>query len=309
MEVANASLYDGVDRLRRGGDDGATASPAAARRCCPAGCIRTIARHARPWPICRRRSSPRRPSTRRARRSAALIDGETSCVVVQNPDVFGRIARLVGPSRRPAHAKGALLVVGRHRGGVLGAASSRPARWAPTSSPPKASRIGNALNFGGPYVGLFATPRQICAPDAGPPRRRDRRCRGPARLGADPLDARAAHPARARRRATSAPIQGCAPSPSRSTWHCSARPGSSGWRGSTMPRRVRLAERVERMPGVQLRHTATSSTNSPCACRDPAAQVVEALAAKGVLAGVPASRLSPGQPELDDLLLRGGHRN
>ena len=56
--------------------------------------------------------------------------------------------------------------------------------------------LGNALNFGGPYVGLFATPRKIRAADAGAAGRRDRRCRRPARLGADPVDPRAAHPPR-----------------------------------------------------------------------------------------------------------------
>ena len=38
--------------------------------------------------------------------------------------------------------------------------------------------------------------RQVRAPDAGPPVRRDGRCRGPARLRADAVDARAAHPPR-----------------------------------------------------------------------------------------------------------------
>ncbi len=37
----------------------------------------------------------------------------------------------------------------------------------------------------------------------------------------------------------------------------------------------------------------------PC----PAAPVVEALAEKGVLAGIPVSRLYPDRPELADLLL------
>jgi len=34
-----------------------------------------------------------------------------------------------------------------------------------------------------------------------------------------------------------------------------------------------------------------------------AAQVIEALAANGVLGGVPASRLDPGRPELRDLII------
>ena len=34
-----------------------------------------------------------------------------------------------------------------------------------------------------------------------------------------------------------------------------------------------------------------------------AAQVIEQLAAKGVLGGVPCSRLAPGKPELADLIV------
>jgi glycine dehydrogenase subunit 1 len=65
---------------------------------------------------------------------------------------------------------------------------------------------------------------------------------------------------------------------------------------------VRLAERVERVHGVRLVNRTffnELALRLPC----PAAAVVEALAARGVLAGVPVSRLYPDRPELADLLL------
>ena len=87
----------------------------------------------------------------------------------RTPDVFGNLRDL----RRIAEAcsrQGRAADRRVHRSRVARADRSRPARWAPTSSSAKASRSAMALNFGGPYVGLFATPREIRAPDAGPAR-------------------------------------------------------------------------------------------------------------------------------------------
>src|SRR3546814_13976289 len=63
-----------------------------------------------------------------------------------------------------------------------------------------------------------------------------------------------------------------------------------------------LAERLSAIPGVTL---VTGSFFNEFALRlaKPAADVVEALAAKGILGGVPVSRLLPDRPELADLLL------
>jgi glycine dehydrogenase subunit 1 len=65
---------------------------------------------------------------------------------------------------------------------------------------------------------------------------------------------------------------------------------------------VALAERLEDVPGVRLVNRAffnEFALRLPC----PAAPVVEALAARGILAGIPVSRLYPDRPELADLLL------
>jgi len=65
---------------------------------------------------------------------------------------------------------------------------------------------------------------------------------------------------------------------------------------------VALAERLERLPGLRL---VNRSFFNEFALRlgRPAAAMVEALAAKGILAGIPVSRFYPGRPELADLLL------
>ena len=49
------------------------------------------------------------PSPERRTRSAALIDANTACVVVQNPDVFGCLHDLA-PLAEAAHSNGALLI-------------------------------------------------------------------------------------------------------------------------------------------------------------------------------------------------------
>ena len=43
--------------------------------------------------------------------------------------------------------------------------------------------------------------------------------------------------------------------------------------------------------------------NSPCVCPKPAAAVVDRLAEKGVIAGVPASRLLPHEKSVKNLLI------
>jgi glycine dehydrogenase subunit 1 len=65
---------------------------------------------------------------------------------------------------------------------------------------------------------------------------------------------------------------------------------------------VQLAERLEKLPGVKLLND-TFFNEFTLRLPRPAAAVVETLAAKRILAGVPVSRLYPGRKELADLLL------
>ena len=84
----------------------------------------------------------------------ASIDGETSAVVVQYPDILGRITDLE-PVAAAAHAAGALLVAVVSEPVALGAIKS-PGEMGADIVVGEGQSIGVGLQFGGPYVGLFA---------------------------------------------------------------------------------------------------------------------------------------------------------
>ena len=90
----------------------------------------------------------------RAEDFASLIDADTSCVVVQNPDVFGYL-RDLKPIADAAHAKGALLIAVVTEAVSLGLVEPPGAMGADIVAG-EGQSLGNGLNFGGPYVGLFA---------------------------------------------------------------------------------------------------------------------------------------------------------
>jgi glycine dehydrogenase subunit 1 len=85
----------------------------------------------------------------------AAIDDQTSCVVVQYPDILGRITDLQ-PIADAAHAKGALLVAVVTEPVALGLIKA-PGEMDADIVVGEGQSIGVGLQFGGPYVGLFAT--------------------------------------------------------------------------------------------------------------------------------------------------------
>jgi glycine dehydrogenase subunit 1 len=84
----------------------------------------------------------------------ATIDGETSAVVVQYPDILGRIADLAQIAEA-AHAAGALLIAVVTEPVALGLIKS-PGEMGADIVVGEGQSIGVGLQFGGPYVGLFA---------------------------------------------------------------------------------------------------------------------------------------------------------
>ncbi len=84
----------------------------------------------------------------------AAIDGETSCVVVQYPDILGRISDL-GALAAKAHEHGALLIAVVTEPVALGAIKS-PGEMGADIVVGEGQSLGVGLQFGGPYVGLFA---------------------------------------------------------------------------------------------------------------------------------------------------------
>jgi glycine dehydrogenase subunit 1 len=84
----------------------------------------------------------------------AGIDAQTSAVVVQYPDILGRITDLT-PIVEAAHAAGALLIAVVTEPVALGLIKS-PGEMGADIVVGEGQSIGVGLQFGGPYVGLFA---------------------------------------------------------------------------------------------------------------------------------------------------------
>ncbi|MPS70699.1 MAG: aminomethyl-transferring glycine dehydrogenase subunit GcvPA [Novosphingobium sp.] len=83
----------------------------------------------------------------------AAIDDKTSCVVVQYPDILGRIPDLAAIAEA-AHAKGALLVAVVTEPVALGMIEA-PGVLGADIVVGEGQSLGVGLQFGGPYLGLF----------------------------------------------------------------------------------------------------------------------------------------------------------
>jgi glycine dehydrogenase subunit 1 len=216
-----------------------------------------------------------------------LIDEETACVVVQSPDVFGLIRNL-RPIADAAHAKGALLIAVVTEIVSLGLLESPGAQGADIVAA-EGQSIGNGLNFGGPYVGLFATrekflrqmPGRLCGETVDVEGRRGYVLT---------LSTREQHIRR--EKATSNICTNSGLCCLAFTIHLSL----LGEEGLTRLARINhakasaLAAKLAALPGVEVL-TDAFFNEFTVKLPKPAAPIVEALAAKGVIAGVPASRL------------------
>ena len=100
-------------------------------------------------------SEPTLETATDAERLIAAIDDQTNCVVVQYPDILGRITDLT-PIAEAAQAKGALLVAVVTEPVALGLIKA-PGEMGADIVVGEGQSIGVGLQFGGPYVGLFAT--------------------------------------------------------------------------------------------------------------------------------------------------------
>ena len=83
----------------------------------------------------------------------AAIDAETSCVVIQYPDILGRIPDLAAIAEA-AHANGALLVAVVTEPVALGLIEA-PGELGADIVVGEGQSLGVGLQFGGPYLGLF----------------------------------------------------------------------------------------------------------------------------------------------------------
>src|ERR1700760_1589883 len=298
MEVANASLYDGstataeavlmaqrVTRRPKAILSGGLHPHYSETVETVAGLSGTVVR------------APVKPGS--AEDIAAVIDNETACVVVQSPDVFGMI-RDLKPIAEAAHAKGALLIAVVTEVMSLGLLEP-PGHQGADIVACEGQSIGVGLNFGGPYVGLFATrakflrqmPGRLCGETADASGKRGYVLT---------LSTREQHIRR--EKATSNICTNSGLCTLAFTIHLSLL-GEEG-----MARLARLnhakacgpAHKLSKVKGVTL---VTPSFFNEFTVRlpKPAAAVVDALAAKGVIAGVPVSRLLPHDDSVKNLLI------
>jgi glycine dehydrogenase subunit 1 len=89
------------------------------------------------------------------RRVGDLVDAETACVVIQQPDVFGHIHDLTGLADE-VHQVGALLIVAVAEPTSLGILKS-PGEWGADIAIAEGQPLGLPLQFGGPWAGLMAS--------------------------------------------------------------------------------------------------------------------------------------------------------
>ncbi|MEA3000132.1 MAG: glycine dehydrogenase subunit 1 [Sphingomonadales bacterium] len=227
------------------------------------------------------------------------IDGETSCVVVQYPDILGRIADMSELSER-CHAAGALLVAVVTEPVALGLIRA-PGEMGADIVVGEGQSIGVGLNFGGPYVGLFAT--------------RDKYVRQmPGRLAGETVDAegkrgfvltlstREQHIRREKATSNICTNSGlCALAFS---IHMTLL-GEKGLRRLAEinhAQAVQAADRLVQVPGVTL---VTDTFFNEFTLRLPkeARPVVRTMAERGVLGGVSLGRLYPGAQALENGLV------
>ncbi len=229
----------------------------------------------------------------------ALVDGDTSCVVVQNPDFFGHV-RDYSALADACHAKGALLVIVVTEAVSLGAVKPPGAMGADIVAA-EGQSIGNALNFGGPHVGLFATRerfvRQMPGRLVGQTTDADSR-----RGWVLTLSTREQHIRREKATSNICTNSGlCALAFS---IHL-ALLGESGFTrlaAVNHANAVRLAERLAKTKGVTVLN-GNFFNEMTLRLSQPAAPVVERLAAAGILGGVPVSRFYPADKTLADLMI------
>src|SRR3954464_5689190 len=159
MDVANASMYDGSTAC---GEAVLMAHRVTKRRKAVlsgglhphyAEVVRTLSAMANDEVV----TLP--PDARAAEDLLAAIDDSVSCVVVQTPDFFGNLRDLRAIADK-AHRHGALLVAVFTEAVSLGLVTPPGHRGADIVVG-EGQSIGNALSFGGPYVGLFATRQKF----------------------------------------------------------------------------------------------------------------------------------------------------
>lgn len=238
------------------------------------------------------------PDVMAAENVLPLIDDTVSCVVIQTPDFFGNLRDLRAVAEK-CHAHGALLIAVFTEVMSLGLITP-PGEMGADIVVGEGQSIGNSLNFGGPYVGLFATKSEYVR-------------QMPGRLCGQTVDAegtrgfvltlstREQHIRRDK--ATSNICTNSGLCSLAFTIHMSLL-GQTGLKRVAEinhANAVMLAEMLADVAGVEVLNQSFFNEFT-VRLKANAVHCVEQLAAQGIMAGVPVSRLLP-DAGLDDLLV------
>ncbi|HET6379024.1 MAG TPA: aminomethyl-transferring glycine dehydrogenase subunit GcvPA [Methylocella sp.] len=298
MDIANASLYDGST---------ATAEAVAmARRITKrskallsgglhphyAGTVRTYAEMAGEEAI----ALP--PDVTAAEKLSAYIDDNTACAVVQSPDFFGNL-RDLSDIAAACHARGALLIAVFTEAVSLGLVKPPGAMDADIAAG-EGQSLGNRLNFGGPYLGLFAAKAKYLR-------------QMPGRLCGETIDAlgrrgfvltlstREQHIRRDKATSNICTNSGLASLAFSIHLTLLGDAGLCRLAQINHANAVDLAERLAAIPGVEVLNE-TFFNEFTIKIPGSGQRAVDRMAGEGVLGGVPVSRLLP-KSGLDDLIL------
>lgn len=230
---------------------------------------------------------------------AGHLAKDVACVVVQYPDVLGRV-RDLSALAAAVHEAGALLIVAVTEIVALGALVP-PGAMGADIVVAEGQSLGVPLSFGGPYVGLFATrekflrqmPGRLCGETVDADGRRGYVLT---------LSAREQHIRR--EKATSNICTNAGLCALAFSIHLSLL-GEAGYVRLAQinhGKAVQAADRLAAIPGVTLLNQGFFNEFTLKLPRDASA-VVEALARKRILAGVPGGRLWPEDPAAANLLL------
>lgn len=227
------------------------------------------------------------------------IDEQTAAIVVQTPDFYGAL-RNVEELAGIAHSAGALLIVVVTEIVALGLIEA-PGALGADIVVAEGQSIGNALNFGGPYVGLMATRKEFVR-------------QMPGRLCGETVDAdgnrgfvltlstREQHIRREKATSNICTNSGLCALAFSIHMSLLGQAGLVKLARLNHARALALADALQAVPGVEL---VNGTFFNEMTIRLPvaAAPVIEALARRDILAGVPVSRLEPHDPTVENLIV------
>ena len=228
-----------------------------------------------------------------------LIDENTACIVVQNPDFFGRVQDFTELSET-CHQYGALLIIAVNEIISLGALTN-PGEMGADIVSGEGQSLGNPISFGGPHVGLLSTREKFLR-------------QMPGRLAGETVDedgkrgwvltlsTREQHIRREKATSNICTNSGlCALAFS---IHLSllGEDGFTQLAKINHQKAIDLSKAIESLDEVELINE-TFFNEFTLKLPKPAISIVEEMANKGVLAGVPVKRLIPHDIDTENMLI------